>query len=284
MRISRLSLLGHAAFSAAHGYVKSLTLDNTVYPGFDLHQDLKLHAKRIVFSCDPAFSADGIGPITDVNSPGIACNARSKPSSLVGRARAGSTVTFQWTPWVINHKGPLIAYMARYEGDIAKNDVNKLIFFKIAERAVSNQAKWATDEMIDNGNSWNITIPWDIKPGTYLLRHELLALHFANGGIPIGTPGPQFYLMCAAVDIEGPGAVEPAGVTFPGAYKKDDPGLIFKLYPKDIQIREERLHHTRSEAVPGIRSSSEASTKAGESDLSHRRPSHRQDLLQKSRC
>jgi hypothetical protein len=38
--------------------------------------------------------------------------------------------------------------MAPYEGDIAKNDVNKLKFFKIAERAVSNQAKWATDEMM----------------------------------------------------------------------------------------------------------------------------------------
>jgi hypothetical protein len=46
--------------------------------------------------------------------------------------------------------------------------------------------------------------------------------------------------MCAAVDIEGPGTVEPAGVTFPGAYKKDDPGLIFKLYPKDIQTSEKR--------------------------------------------
>jgi hypothetical protein len=41
-----------------------------------------------------------------------------------------------------------VRYMAPYEGDIAKNDVNKLKFFKIAERAVSNQAKWATDEMM----------------------------------------------------------------------------------------------------------------------------------------
>ena len=38
--------------------------------------------------------------------------------------------------------------MARYEGDIAKNNVNKLKFFKIAEEAVTNQGKWATDEMM----------------------------------------------------------------------------------------------------------------------------------------
>jgi hypothetical protein len=46
--------------------------------------------------------------------------------------------------------------------------------------------------------------------------------------------------MCAAVDIEGSGTAEPAGVTFPGAYKKDDPGLTFKLYPKDIRTSEKR--------------------------------------------
>jgi hypothetical protein len=97
-----------------------------------------------------------------------------------------------------------------------------------------------------------------------VLRHELLALHFANGGIPYGAPGPQviihytspiarkltlyntnnlkFYIMCAAVDIEGTGIAEPAGVTFPGAYKKDDPGLNFKLYPKHIETSEKKIY------------------------------------------
>jgi hypothetical protein len=38
--------------------------------------------------------------------------------------------------------------MARYDGNIAKNDINKLKFFKIAEDALINTAKWATDEMM----------------------------------------------------------------------------------------------------------------------------------------
>jgi hypothetical protein len=42
MRISRLSLLGRAAFAAAHGYVKSLTLDNTVYSPLDIFTVLLL--------------------------------------------------------------------------------------------------------------------------------------------------------------------------------------------------------------------------------------------------
>jgi hypothetical protein len=37
-------------------------------------------------------------------------------------------------------------YMARYEGEIAKNDTNKLKFFKIVEEAVTSSGGWATDE------------------------------------------------------------------------------------------------------------------------------------------
>ncbi|KAF1817228.1 hypothetical protein P152DRAFT_387849, partial [Eremomyces bilateralis CBS 781.70] len=167
-------------------------------------------------------------------TPDIACNLNSRPPALVGKARAGSTATFEWTPWVINHKGPLTAYMAPYEGSLANNNVSKLEFFKIAEQAVTD-GKWATDHMMADGSKWNVTIPWDIKPGTYVLRHELLALHFANGGIAIGPPGPQFYIMCAAVEIVGCGSAQPEGNTFPGTYKQDDPGLTYRLYGEDIE-------------------------------------------------
>jgi hypothetical protein len=36
-----------------------------------------------------------------------------------------------------------------------------------------------------------ITLPWDIKPGTSVIRHKLLSLQLANGGIAIIAPGPQ---------------------------------------------------------------------------------------------
>lgn len=41
-----------------------------------------------------------------------------------------------------------IQYMARYEGDISKTNVNDLKFFKVAEAAVGASGKWATDEMM----------------------------------------------------------------------------------------------------------------------------------------
>jgi len=73
-------------------------------------------------------------------------------------------------------------------------------------------------------------LPSDIKPGVYVLRTELLALH---GNIAT-TPnsffgGPQFYTHCYNIQILGDGTATPEGVTFPGGYKPNDPGVIFKL-------------------------------------------------------
>ena len=40
-------------------------------------------------------------------------------------------------------------------------------------------------ELVANNNSWTSTIPATLKPGNYLLRHELLAIHTSNA--------PQWY-------------------------------------------------------------------------------------------
>jgi cellulase len=74
-------------------------------------------------------------------------------------------------------------------------------------------------------------IPSDIKPGTYVVRTELLALHTNSPSFamtPLG--GPEFYLGCFNVEVIGNGTVTPEGVTFPGAYKKGDQGLTFAPY------------------------------------------------------
>jgi hypothetical protein len=138
--------------------------------------------------------------------------------------------------------------MAPYEGNISAVDVNKLKFFKIDEAGLfpnqqwgelnttvpwSVKPNWATDKMIAGQELWNVTIPWDIKPGTYVVRHELLALHFATTNSNYrnwGTVGPQFYPSCYNVRIAGKGTATPPGVTFPGAYKMTDPGIVFDIY------------------------------------------------------
>jgi hypothetical protein len=95
-----------------------------------------------------------------------------------------------------------------------------------------------------------VTIPKCIAPGQYLLRGELIALHSASSSM-----GAQFYMVCvhrlpflgtwvkrkgsvltmgqecAQLNIVGGSADKtPATVSFPGAYKQNDAGILYNLY------------------------------------------------------
>jgi cellulase len=74
-----------------------------------------------------------------------------------------------------------VSYLAPYEGSLENVDVTKLSFFKISEKGLLPDNKtWAVDEMMANGNISSTVIPHDIKAGNYVLRHELIALHYAT--------------------------------------------------------------------------------------------------------
>jgi lytic cellulose monooxygenase (C1-hydroxylating) len=89
---------------------------------------------------------------------------------------------------------------------------------------------WANEELIKQNYTDIFKIPSDIKPGLYVLRTELLALHGnTRSSEPTLYSGPQFYTHCFNVEISGNGNATPDGVTFPGAYKRDDPGVKFNL-------------------------------------------------------
>jgi AA9 family protein len=63
-------------------------------------------------------------------------------------------------------------------------------------------------------------IPSNIKPGNYLIRHELIALHQANT--------PQFYPECAQLVVSGAGdTIPPASylMKIPGYAPQGDPGI-----------------------------------------------------------
>lgn len=77
------------------------------------------------------------------------------------------------------------------------------------------------------GNSGvDYTIPACIKPGYYLVRHELIALHSA-----FGYPGAQFYPGCHQLKVTGSGSTTPSSlVAFPGAYAASDPGVTYNAY------------------------------------------------------
>jgi Auxiliary Activity family 9 (formerly GH61) len=69
-------------------------------------------------------------------------------------------------------------------------------------------------------------LPSDLKPGVYVLRSELIALHYAS------TQGPQVYPHCFNIFINGTGFATPNGVKFPGGYSPKEPALTTNMYDK----------------------------------------------------
>jgi hypothetical protein len=192
-------------------------------------------SKRVAFAYNSKFNVAGRAAILDTQSLGMACNAPPvTPPGLIATVRAGSEVVFRWSDWIPSHRGPITTWLAPYQGDVSKANVNNLDFIKIHEAGLYDDMTWSTDKLLSNNGSWPVTLPWDINPGTYILRHELLALHFATphsnykkiGGIV----SPQFYMSCYNLNITGTGTAKPLGVKFPGAYKRDDPGVIFDIF------------------------------------------------------
>lgn len=220
---STLSLFSLLSYAAAHGFVNDISVGNNWYPGSNPFQDpwKQPTPDRVVWS----FFKGGNGPVTDVTTKDIVCNADSQPAKLyIESVNAGSKVTFYWTNWPTGHLGPVMTYLAKCNGNCEDNDPSSLSYFKIDEKGWEN-GKWASDELIANNNSWTVTLPSDISSGKYIIRHELLSLQEASR-----SQGAQFYPMCANIEITGGGNADPKGVKFPGAYKTEDPGILIDIY------------------------------------------------------
>ena len=74
------------------------------------------------------------------------------------------------------------------------------------------------------GKQADITLPATLAPGNYVLRFEIISLHFAA---TLGNA--EFYPACTQLQIGGSQTGVPTAdelVTFPGAYKDDDPGIL----------------------------------------------------------
>jgi len=79
----------------------------------------------------------------------------------------------------------------------------------------------------------NMRIPAGLKPGPYLIRAEMIALHEGDVSY-IANPrrGAQFYPDCVQIEVGGDGDVElpEDGVGFPGAYGYADEGVVHNVF------------------------------------------------------
>ncbi|KAH8726915.1 glycoside hydrolase [Phaeosphaeriaceae sp. PMI808] len=199
-------------------------------------------AHTIFLSVNNGKVGDGVrvptydGPINDVSSNDIVCNGGPNPTaktSTVITLQAGSTAKLTWRHTLISgpndvidpsHKGPVMAYLKKVSDAKTDSGIGGG-WFKIHQDSFDG-SKWGVERLIANQGVQTITIPQCIAPGQYLLRGELIALHSASSSM-----GAQFYMECAQINITGGSASKtPATVSFPGAYKQNDAGIIYNLY------------------------------------------------------
>ncbi|KAK4109844.1 lytic polysaccharide monooxygenase [Canariomyces notabilis] len=169
------------------------------------------------------------GPVTDVNSQEMTCyQTGTSGAPKILSVQAGSNVTFRVDP-SIQHPGPLQFYMAKVpSGQTAATfDGKGAVWFKIYQDGPSGLGTSSITWPSSGKATVSVQIPRCIANGDYLLRVEHIALHSASS-----VGGAQLYLACAQLTVSGGIGTLNTGslVSFPGAYKATDPGILFQLY------------------------------------------------------
>ncbi|KFH41895.1 Polysaccharide monooxygenase Cel61a-like protein [Hapsidospora chrysogenum ATCC 11550] len=221
---SLLLTLAGVASVAAHGFVETITVGGTVHTNYNPSVD----PYNPNPPARPGWTAHqpdlGFVEPNQASHPDVICHKQATPGKSQIPVRAGDTITVKWNTWPDSHKGPVIDYLANCGGSCTNANKNSLQWFKIAEKGLTNGV-WAADELMRNGNTWDITIPSDIAPGNYVLRHEIIALHGA------GSPnGAQLYPQCINFEVSGGGSARPGGTVGTSLYRANDPGILFNIY------------------------------------------------------
>ncbi|KAK2039650.1 hypothetical protein LZ31DRAFT_476219 [Colletotrichum somersetense] len=205
-----------------------------VVAGHAIFQQLWVNGKDQADTCVRMPASNS--PVQDPTSDDMRCNANAAKAASTCAVKAGDTVTVEMhqhndrdcTKEAIGgaHHGPVMVYMSSV-ADAAAADGSEP-FFKIFEAGYfAENNTWANDLINEGCGKQNVVIPADIAPGDYLLRAETVALHAAGS-----ANGAQYYMSCYQLRVEGSGSAKPTGVSFPGAYKATDPGLLINIYNK----------------------------------------------------
>jgi cellulase len=195
----------------------------------------------------PAYNgANGKGgynnsPVKDLSSIDMRCNVLGDiPAHDTIKVIPGDNLTLDWhhelrndTDEVIasSHHGPSLIY-------ISPDPPSESSFVKIWHEGkysappFPQPGKWSTTgDIAKNFGHMNVRIPEGLKAGHYLIRAEMIGLHEGDVSYKVNPKrGAQFYPDCVQIEVMGEGAVElPEGVSFPGAYSYEDPGVVHNV-------------------------------------------------------
>ncbi|KAI4604052.1 hypothetical protein KJ359_000179 [Pestalotiopsis sp. 9143b] len=179
-------------------------------------------------------------PVYDVTSNDIVCQQSGTTSNTIINANPGDKIG-AWFQHIIggpqgandadnpiakSHKGPVTAWLAKVDNAATASKTGQK-WFKVWEDTFDTSSKqWGVDHLIANNGWAYFNLPTCVAAGDYLLRVEILALHSAKT-----SKQAQFYMSCGQLRIGGSGSTTPSStVSFPGAYKQDDPSILINIY------------------------------------------------------
>ncbi|KAJ3555081.1 hypothetical protein NM688_g2773 [Phlebia brevispora] len=226
MKISAAPLVLLASsvpFVLGHGQVHSVTTSYGTYAAAD--------AYAAVDPTSPLRKLNTYGPAANFTGPDITCGpGGNTPVTPPAQADAGGLVTFDWEDWYSVHPGPVMTYIAECVGGCASfvGDTGN-VWVKIDQDQYNpyrGDIPWGENVIRLETQVYSVHIPEGLKPGEYLLRHEILGLHVAYQ-----VMGAQFYPNCLQLEIvNGGDETLPEGIPLPGSYDPYDPGILVNLY------------------------------------------------------
>lgn len=269
-----LALAAGASLVSAHGYVASWEIGGVTYKGFDEQwatgQGQATGNEFIAWSTSA--SDNGFVAPDAYADPDIICHRDATNAALNNATvAAGQTIKAVWNTWPDSHHGPVIDYLAPAD-DPTSVDKTTLSFVKIQEAGIisgSNPGKWASDEILENNLSWEITIPEGTPAGNYVLRHEIIALHSASQ-----ANGAQNYPQCVNIQVTGGSGSFPTGTAGTALYTSDEEGITFNIYQdfSEYPIPGPALGFSSSGASQGSGSSTGSGSSAGASSAAAATP------------
>ncbi|KAL4910969.1 hypothetical protein BDW74DRAFT_164666 [Aspergillus multicolor] len=220
-------LLASAGLVAGHGYVTKMTIDGKEYGGWLADNYYYNPSYPQNYGWSTTVTDNGFVAPDSFGSADIICHKGAAPADLSAPVTAGSSIDVTWNTWPESHKGPIINYLAKCDGDCSSADKTTLKWVKIQADAITDASSntWITDELIENDYTTSVTIPTSLAPGNYVLRHEIIALHSAGQ-----ENGAQAYPQCLNLEISGSGSANPTGTLGTELYTSTDDGIIFDIY------------------------------------------------------
>lgn len=192
----------------------------------------------------PTITDNGFVDFNYYGTRDMICHKGAQSDKYTLKVKAGSTITGTFTEWPESHHGPIIDSLSKCDGECKDADLTKQKFDVVSRAGllrpragvpdgtfISDTAAgyWALDEFRESGSIVKFTVPKCLKPGNYIWRHEMIALHSAM--VEAKSKGAQHYPYCINIEVTGDGTQELVGGSSPmNWYSRTDPGITINIF------------------------------------------------------